>query len=410
MVCQVNVRQLVHALSDTLDLVGLEEEQHCKRVAFMTRACGEALGYEDTFLDRLYNAALLHDCGVSSSEVHRKLSSELDWEGAQEHCIRGEELLAGCRLFNDIAPLIRYHHTHWQDMPGHLDREVALGSNLIYLIDRVDALICQNSGQNILMVRHQICDTVNAHRDRFFAPGLVDAFLEAARNEFFWLALGSRHLLRYLAEMERAGEPETADRETLLAVAGIFADIVDTKSRFTHAHSKGVASLARFIGTCVDLPGDTLDDLEIAGLLHDLGKLNVPDEILEKPGPLDEVERAVMLRHSFESFQILSRIGGFEHIAQWAAFHHEDMSGTGYPFRKTRHNLSIEARIVAVADVFQALAQKRPYRDALAPGEILPILSDMAAAGKLDQRLVSLVARQTDACWQHAALPEQEAS
>ena len=79
--------------------------------------------------------------------------------------------------------------------------------------------------------------------------------------------------------------------------------------------------------------------LEVAGLLHDLGKLNVPDEILEKPGPLTGEERMIMMRHSFESYQILRRISGFEQIAEWAAFHHEVLTGTGYPFRKDKKEL-----------------------------------------------------------------------
>ncbi|MCG8617016.1 MAG: HD domain-containing protein [Desulfobacterales bacterium] len=402
MIRQINIRQLVHALSDALDLVGLDEDQHGKRVAFMSRNCAENLGWDGSRLERLYNAALVHDCGVSSTEVHRRLTTELDWDGSQDHCLRGERLLERCSLFRDLAPVIRYHHTHWEDLPADLDRETALAANLVYLADRADALLCQNAHQDILMARHRICDTLSKYRDSFFDSGLVDAFLDAAGNEFFWLAMDSRHLFRYLIQMEQGSSAETADPQTLLEVAGLFADIVDTKSTFTHEHSKGVARLARLLGSFQNLSEDTLADLEIAGLLHDLGKLNVPDEILEKAGPLNESERAVMLHHIFESFQILNRIEGFSEIAQWAAFHHEDMSGTGYPFRKNRNSLSPEARIIAVADVFQALAQERPYRGALPPEKILPILKDMVQSGKLDPDLVALVEARPDACWRSA--------
>lgn len=403
MICQVNIRQLVHALSDTLDLVGLDEVQHGKRVAFMARNCAMNPEFDALDLEQIYNASLIHDCGVSSSEVHRKLVSELDWSGSQDHCLRGESLLSRCRLFQDLAPIIRYHHTHWEDLPPRLSRATALTANLIYLIDRVDALITQHRDRDILMARHDICNTIAKYRGSYFAPLLVDAFIDAARNEFFWLSLEPRHLTRFLMEMELSGASETADRQTLLAVAGMFADIVDTKSAYTLEHSKGVSRLARFLGTCRNLSEDTLDMLEIAGLLHDLGKLNVPDEILDKEGPLTDAERALMLRHSFESYQILSRITGFEQVAQWAAFHHEDLAGTGYPFRKNREGLSMEARIISVADVFQALAQKRPYRESLPLEKILPILSDMAADGKLDPDLVSLVHDRPVDCWRHAS-------
>lgn len=399
---KVDIMQLVHSLSDTLDLVGIDEVQHGKRVAFMSMSVAKVLGLDEKNLDLLYRAALLHDCGVSSTQVHRKLVTELDWSDSQDHCIRGEALLGRCRFFKDLSTVIRYHHTHWEEMPESVPGDTARLSNLIYLMDRVDALIVQKRGTDLLVTRDNICGTVNNYRGSFFKEDLVDAFLDVAENEFFWLYLDPRHLTRYLSDMERQGRDEIADTKTILEIADIFADIVDTKSAFTLEHSRGVAGLARFLGGLSGLSDDTLDMLETAGLLHDLGKLNVPDEILEKAGPLDAGERAVILRHSFESYQILSRITGFEEIAQWAAFHHEDLTGTGYPFRKKQEGLSREARIIAVADVFQALAQDRPYRKSLPVDEILGIMADMTGKGKLDPGIVDLVRTHQEECWRHA--------
>ncbi len=174
------------------------------------------------------------------------------------------------------------------------------------------------------------------------------------------------------------------------------------KSVFTFEHSKGVSQLSRFIGSLLELSDDTLDMLEVAGLLHDLGKLNIPYEILEKPGPLTKAERAIMLRHSFESYQILSRIKGFEEIAQWAAFHHEEITGTGYPFRKKQDGLSIECSIIAVADVFQALAQNRPYRNSLPPEKIMAIMTETSLNGKLDVGLTTLTKANYEQCFRYA--------
>ena len=223
-----------------------------------------------------------------------------------------------------------------------------------------------------------------------------------AARETFWLMLDSRHLSRYIMEMEMKSKPLVTDKNTFLEVARIFADIVDAKSTFTAEHSLGVARLARFIGSLAGLSEDKQDMLEAAGLLHDIGKLNIPDDILEKPGPLSEEERSVMMRHSFESYQILRRISGFERIAQWVSFHHEALAGTGYPFHKDLKGLTIEARIVAVADVFQALSQKRPYRDSLFPQEIMTIMADMVESGVLDTKLVALTKSNIEQCWRHA--------
>nr|WP_315904976.1 HD domain-containing phosphohydrolase [Vibrio fluvialis] len=131
--------------------------------------------------------------------------------------------------------------------------------------------------------------------------------------------------------------------------------------------------------------------MKLPGLLHDLGKLNIPDDILDKPGPLDEYERAVMSRHSYETYEILRNIEGLGEVARWAAFHHEGINGVGYPFHPRERELSTEARIIAVADVFQALVQDRPYREGMSQDGVLTLLSGMVDAGKLDSGIVDLV-------------------
>jgi len=399
----IDFRQVVHALSDTLDLVGVDEVQHGKRVAFMARECGRAMGLDNEALDRLYNAALLHDCGVSSTTVHRHLVTELDWEGSEEHCQRGADLLAGHELFADLAPLIRHHHTHWQDLKAMgIAEELALVNNCIYLTDRVDSLAAGQNLSELLLVKDEIRATIARYRSTFFAPKLVDIFLAVSNNEFFWLTLEPRHLDLYLAEMALDTSPRQLGPESFLHLARMFATIVDAKSPFTMEHSLGVSRLAKRLGQRLNLGDDACQALEVAGLLHDLGKLRIPDEILEKPGPLDERERATMKHHSFESYQILRRIDGLADIAEMAAFHHETLSGEGYPFHLTGTRLSTEARVIAVADIFQALAQNRPYRAAMAPTEIMAILHGLADTNRLDRQVVETVAENLPDCWEVA--------
>jgi HD-GYP domain-containing protein (c-di-GMP phosphodiesterase class II) len=150
---------------------------------------------------------------------------------------------------------------------------------------------------------------------------------------------------------------------------------------------------------------DSLAQVEIAGLMHDVGKLCVPDEIVEKPARLTPVEFSVMERHSFETWQILRHVPGLETIAEWAAFHHEALNGRGYPFRHKGGRLSMEARIVAVADVFQALAQERPYRGAQPAGEIRGILEGFVADGVLDGDVVAVASQDFEASWFAATRP-----
>ena len=179
-------------------------------------------------------------------------------------------------------------------------------------------------------------------------------------------------------------------------VARLVSSIVDAKSHFTAAHSIGVAGLARHLGERMGLGRDVLAEMEIAGLMHDIGKLCVPDEIVEKPARLTFAEFSMMERHSFETYQILRHVPGLETIAEWAAFHHEALNGLGYPFRRSAATLTREARIVAVADVFQALAQTRPYRGAQSLDEIARILGQFATRGILDPDIVAVAREDLD--------------
>jgi len=190
----------------------------------------------------------------------------------------------------------------------------------------------------------------------------------------------------------------------LKSIVQIFSFIVDAKSTFTQQHSSGVAKLAAYLGKLFELPLAHCESLELAGLLHDIGKLRVPDDVLEKQGKLTLPEFKVIQRHSFDTFNILKRIKGFEDIALWAGQHHERVGGDGYPCRTKENHLSLEARILAVSDVFQALAQNRPYRKALSPDTILSILRKESDEGKLDHRVVDMVETHLMACWNVALL------
>lgn len=188
------------------------------------------------------------------------------------------------------------------------------------------------------------------------------------------------------------------------ALATLFARIVDAKSAFTAQHSLGVSRLARLLAEKMGISTDHCVKLEIAGLLHDLGKLRVPDEILNKPGKLDGHERQIMNTHSFETYQILRKIDGFADIALWTAYHHEEPGGLGYPFHIPEEKLSLEARILRVADIFQAMAQKRPYRDGLSAQELETFLRGLSQKNMLDKEVVEVALSHMPAAMA-AALP-----
>lgn len=410
MQANVDLRQAVYALSDALDLVGVNDFFHGKRVGLMAVEMARGLGLGFDAQNELFDTGLLHDCGVSSTAMHQNLVEQMDWSGAQGHCEWGYALLRGFSHLAHLAPAVLYHHTHWSDLVRmDVDPLLARKANLIFLVDRADALAAPHYGPELLLHKEAIRDSLAGFSGDMFEPALVEVFLEISRADAFWLILEPRHIQNFLGEMLHHGQPCQLDFPDLRRMARLFSHVVDAKSPFTAAHSQGVARLARLLGELDGLDADTCDKLEIAGLMHDLGKLQVPDEILDKPGPLSVSERLVMNRHSFETYQILRRIPGLGEVAAWAAYHHETLDGGGYPYRLNAGGLPRPARLLAVADVFQAMAQKRPYRDSVPPVHILDLLLQRARDGQLDPSAVALVEQHIDTCWQ-AALGGAEAA
>jgi putative nucleotidyltransferase with HDIG domain len=309
----------------------------------------------------------------------------------------------------DFAPLaafaapILYHHTPWEELRrlDISDRDKRM-ANLIFLSDRIDVLAVAHYETDILLAREEVVKSITGYGDRYFDPSLVEVFQQAERSEAFWIALEDRHVTRYVWDMGRFGSSEPLSIAQVKQLSLILAYIVDQKSPFTAQHSVRVAALARYLAETRGLPAEQCEKIEIAGLLHDLGKLHMPDIILEKAGPLNELERSIMNQHSYETFEILRHIKGLDEIANWAAFHHEGLNGAGYPFHPRERDLCVEARIIAVADVFQALVQDRPYRAGMQIGAVLAILEKFARSGKLDPEVVALAGQHADDCFRIA--------
>ena len=131
--------------------------------------------------------------------------------------------------------------------------------------------------------------------------------------------------------------------------------------------------------------------MRIAGYLHDIGKLKIPNEVLEKPGKLTEAEFNVIKEHAYYTWLLLKDVNGFGQIADWASLHHEKLNGNGYPFHLKGEQLPLGARIMTVADIFSALTEDRPYRKSMEKEQVIAILREDAQRELLSQRLVELL-------------------
>ena len=405
---QIHLRQMILAIENAVSLVGMNDANHGKRVGFIASQLGAELNASNIEQHYLFDLGLLHDCGVSTEQMHADLVNHFDYHDAHVHCEIGYNLLKNFEPLADFANPILYHHTPWQDLQnqysqGKLSEADIWRANIIFLSDRVDVLSFKHYGKDILFVRDDVMATIEHYEGTYFNPEFVAAFRRLKNSEAFWITLQERHITRYTWEMGVFDTSKLLGIDQVKQLSLILAYVVDQKSPFTTKHSARVASLAKYLAQQLNLSSLKCDKIEIAGLLHDLGKLRIPDAILEKKGALTEMERSIMNQHSYETFEIIRNIKGLEDIALWSAFHHERIDGHGYPFHPAEADFSLEARIIAVADIFQALAQDRPYRAGLPLEDIIQILDECVDEGKIDHDIVMFIKENKQTCFSIAS-------
>jgi HD-GYP domain-containing protein (c-di-GMP phosphodiesterase class II) len=179
-------------------------------------------------------------------------------------------------------------------------------------------------------------------------------------------------------------------QESLEQTIQILADTVEARDQYTAGHQRQVAKICSRIAKELGLSAESIHGLHLAASIHDLGKIGIPSEILAKPRHLTAMEFGIIKEHPSIAFNILKNIGFPWPIAQIIAQHHERIDGTGYPFGLTGDILLLESKILAVADVVEAMASHRPYRPALG---IEAALSEITA-----QRGITLDTQVVDAC------------
>ncbi len=403
MTYQLNIKEVTYALSEALDLVGIDDTMHGKRVAYMAAEIAKELKYSQNLIDDIIFIGMLHDCGVSSTDVHNHLVNELDWDNAQVHSDRGYNLLSNTNTYKKFALAVKYHHTHWDSFDVDVKEDVKNIANLIYLADRVDALRAQMKHMGVKTTK-MIQETILNYSGEMFSPEFVDTFMRVSSKGSFWFYLEEESLEEYYLEWVSTGKTEEFSFEEIRELSLMFAYIVDAKSTFTSEHSLGVASLSKHLAELFKLPKDICEKIELAGLLHDLGKLRVDDAILNKPSALNADEILKMNRHGFDSDIILRRIKGFKEIAHIASLHHETLDAKGYPYSLEAKDIPFEARILSIADIFQALIQERPYRKGLSAEKAYDIIFSMFEAGKLDGDIVKKLKENLESCYQYAVM------
>lgn len=409
--------ELVAALSQGLDLAEGRPLGHAQRVCYIASCLAEHIGLSAQMRLCVYHASLLHDLGVTVASASLSTipglsedslfaasplrpPEELAVESApasyeailkafHEHCTLGPEAIEPLHLPAEVASIVASHHENWDGCGyplGLEGEEIPLGARILAFADRMEALVAAE--RSPLAARRSLPSALNEMSGRALDPGLVEAAQHLCRRDSFWLGLHREQLASSLLAMKPA-DTTRRGQQHLLRFAETFSAVVDARSQYTLGHSRRVADASVILARALGLESNHVRLVQAAALLHDIGHLGVPARIIAKADILNVGEMNLLRQHPVYSRRIIEDLPGGESLALWVGTHHERVDGKGYPEMLSGEEIPLEARIIAIANVYSALTSDRPYRGALSRSDALQVLRG-AAGTQLDAELVDV--------------------
>ena len=335
--------------TNVIQIINPELHRHMQRTALIALTLAQRLGLPAERQQTIFCAALLHDIGVLGD---RRTIHSLDAIDNihDPHQRQGAAMLEGLATFQPIVPFIRDHHFS----PVHRGCCYLF---IVYFADAFERMLPADSRVAAWPTRAVVEQFVTLHRE--IDPLLCDTLCEVAENASFWQHLHPGHIQRLL-EIIAPINTLYLDIDGLKDVCLLIAKIVDTYSSFTASHSIMVGEIARQLAHWMQLPEPTCQQIQVAGYLHDIGKVYIPLSILEKEGELDDDELSQVREHSYMTGDLLSDYSELGDIINWASNHHEKLDGSGYPLHLEKDHLTLADRIISIADIFTALTENRP--------------------------------------------------
>lgn len=389
---EVRLDELLSALSLALDLSENKSLDHSRRTAYIAFRIADKLKIDSNVKDNVYYASFLHDIGIANieskaslSEIHGNINLK------KEHSDVGYEIVRKLPFDEKISQYILYHHENYDGTgPNSMKNdEIPFGAQIVCLADYFE--VSHKKGDISTNEKERMKNLIDKNKNTIFNPEIVDALIEIMETDKFWLDL-SVNLSYEVLNLITPEKVKLITIDELERIAEAFSLIIDGKSKFTYLHSNGLAEKVYIMSNYIGYDKEKSRKMKIAGYLHDIGKLAVPNHILDKPGKLSMEEFNLIKIHPYYTKLILSQVSSFKNdIARWAGNHHEKLTGKGYPERLKEDELSEEDQIVAICDIYQALTEDRPYRSGMDKLRALKIIKDMIQNGDFDERIYKLL-------------------
>jgi HD-GYP domain-containing protein (c-di-GMP phosphodiesterase class II) len=380
---------LINAIATALDIVENEllgaSTNHGKRIAVLCAKMGKVLGKSPEEITALITCAMLHDNALTEY-IFIERTSEHNDPAMKSHCEYGQRNVDALNLKTNVKDFILYHHERADGNGpfGIRAGEGPLEAELIAIADSIDVAnhLQRLEPGELSSIRNSIAE----ESGKRYSETAVEAMLEV-------LDLPTLLSLKDNAIKESSAEsflPWNVDigADAIFGLAGFMSKVIDYKSVFTQRHTTQIASKAWFMGEFYKYSHIQKTELYLAASLHDLGKLQTPTEILEKPGKLTSEEYTIIKEHARLTWELLRDIDGFQSISVWAACHHEKLNGLGYPFGKKFEELDFNSRLMTCLDIYQAVSEDRPYHPGRNHESTMQILQKMADSGEIDRDIV----------------------
>lgn len=389
-----NLNDFLAAVANVLDVIEIDifgmATNHSKRLAYISVKMAHDLRLTNEEIFDLASLALLHDNGASMKVLHDNLKGtakeKIDiLESRKEHCIIGEDNLRNFPFLTNPQNIIRYHHEKYDGSGffGLLKDEIPLMAQIIALSDTLDLAFDLRNTFNKELITKFVYD----NKGKLFSPKLSDVFLKISEQNDFWEALSDQSIDNNLKKVIPNYSNEL-DYNEIHSITKTLSKIIDAKSQYTQAHSSGLSDKIERMAEFYGMDSIMTLKLLIATDLHDLGKLAVSNNLLDSPGKLSKDEYEKVKKHAAITKLCLQNIKGFGEITEWASNHHEKLDGSGYPKGLKAKDLDFNSRLVACLDIYQALREKRPYRNPMDHNNAIEILMSMVEVGQLDRKIV----------------------
>ena len=380
----LNITNVLKTVNSAYERFDKDACLHSLQVAYLTLKICKNLDIDEDTKNSLVIAAYFHDFSAEKTNMCDSLDKYEKGNEVKEHCILGYLLFKFLLPKSDICKFILYHHNTY-DVDYIINNiENPLESNIIKLADDISIYNIFNEQASV----NDVIDFLN-ERSYMYNSNYLNRFLDTNAKMAIENVLNESYKENFWKEVDLLNYKVITIEDIIVCLAFI----IDCKCDITNFHSLSVSNTSCMLGKYFNLSENEYYNLKIGSLLHDIGKIAIPNEILKKEGPLTKAEFEIMKQHAVYTYEILSNLK-HEHILNIASNHHEKLNGKGYP--RGLSDLTLSEKIVAVADIFVALIQKRSYKDGFSKDKVIEILSNCANKGEIDGEVVKKVIENYD--------------